>query len=118
MSYQENKTYRQFVEGCIEGIKEDYFYPGSDMDLSDAIHQNVDNHVIYYADQDFILRHTSNEDAFFEITGERIEADSFQEVKTQLAYWALYQDVSEEIDAERWEEIRDYLEERRSRKAA
>lgn len=118
MSYNENKNYREFVDSTIESVKEDYFYPDSDMDLSDAIHQAVDSRVIYYVDQHFIMRETSNEDAYFDQMGEKIEGESYQEIVGKLAYFAHYQDVCDEIDFDRWESLRDYLEERRNRKAA
>ena len=40
-----------------------------------------------------VLQHSENRDAFFDVMGYRMEADSTDEVFTQLAYWAFYQDV-------------------------
>ena len=74
-----------------------------DQDPHDALHETIDGHqwLIYYAYHPWILAHTRNEDAVFDIVGE-VSGDSTSAVLTQIAFYALYQDVSDAID---WDEL-------------
>jgi hypothetical protein len=105
------------IENAVESAKEIYFYEGNDNDIHDAIHEVADNHVIYYSDCDFILSETRNEDAYEDAGAELDPSKGWQGMKTVVAYYAIAQDISEKIDHERWETLKNYLDERKARAA-
>ena len=81
-----------FDEAVAEGHTEkddiyDYF--------QETLPERADSHtfIVYNYRHLEVLQHSENRDAFFDVMGYRMEADSTDEVFTQLAYWAFYQDV-------------------------
>lgn len=69
-----------------------------------VLHEWIDGHqwVIYYAYNDDVLRHTDSEDAYKdcysnEDTGRLIAERGLDSFKTTMAYFAMYQDVSEKL---------------------
>ena len=75
------------IEGCIA-------YHGIELE-----HLEADGIIIYYHGHDIILEHTENEDYGAEELGwDCIQADSFQGIKQNVAYWAFYGDVMGALD--------------------
>jgi len=67
-------------------------------DTHDLLHEAIDAHqwIIYTWAYPYVLIHSSNEDAFFDQMG-ATEATSYQQIMQMMAFYALYQDVAEEI---------------------
>jgi hypothetical protein len=61
----------------------------------DTLPERVDSHSfnIYNYHHLEVLQHSENRNGFFDVMGGRIDADSVEDVFTQLAYWAFYQDI-------------------------
>ena len=96
-------TYREYwkeVKALAKQIAEESLETGND--AQDILAETVDGHeyVIYYAKQLDVLQHTDNEDALFDIDG-TLEADSFTDATTKLAYWAFYQDVQDYLQEDK-----------------
>lgn len=54
--------------------------------------------MIYYSGHDVILEHTANEDYAVDNFGtDVLQADSFQQIKQNVAVWAFYADVQEAL---------------------
>ncbi len=113
-----DKTYYQNLIELSESIQETYLDKHFTDDLQDAIHQEVDNALIYYHAQRYVMSETRNEDAYFEQNGGEVTANNYQEIIGQLAYFALCEDLQEYLDQTRLEEIKEYLETRQDRKVA
>lgn len=81
-----------FDEAVAEGHTEkddiyDYF--------QETLPERADSHtfIVYNYRHLEVLQHSENRDALFDVFGGRLEANSTDEVFTQLAYWAFYQDI-------------------------
>lgn len=64
------------------------------------VHESIDDDamMIYYHGHDIILQHTDNENYGTENMGwEGMQADSWQGIKQNVAYWAFYGDVSDAL---------------------
>lgn len=68
--------------------------------LSDLTHETVDGHqwIIYTYYNQQVLQHTRNEDAFADCG--LTSPDSFSAITLQCAFWAMRQDLSEEVDTQ------------------
>ena len=64
----------------------------------DVLHETIDGHqwIIYYHYQPYVIAHTRNEDAVFDMVGE-VSGDSTGAVLTQIAFYAMEQDVAEHM---------------------
>jgi hypothetical protein len=69
-------------------------------DIDDKLHQMAGDSVIYYADMDKILEYSFNENYGNEqgLMTETYKADEIDEIKRDLAYWAYYADLAEEVN--------------------
>jgi len=87
MSYQEE------IEQSVRSIVEEL--PEWDADASDAIHQTAENWTIYTSHCHRIMQESSNEDAAFGHMGSDAldGCESFSDVVTRLAYFAVHQDI-------------------------
>lgn len=110
-------TYKDNLEHLAWTIKEQYLDDCFDGDLQDVIHECIDNALIYYSAQYYVMEHTRNEDAYFDHVGTLDGIESYRQVVSTCAYYALYEDVQEYIDYERLEKIKEYLQERLERVA-
>jgi len=65
----------------------------------DTLHEFVDgsSHIIYTNKALNVLQESNNRNAYFDHMGGSINAKSTDEVMTQLAYYAMYQDVADEL---------------------
>ena len=91
------------VENAIEHLKHDDM-PINAENLDECINDNGLTHdavdgdalLIYYSCNDTILEHTDNEDYGAENIGwESMQADSWQGIKQNVAYWAFMGDVQD-----------------------
>ena len=91
----------EIVEDAIERLKENE-KPINPKSVEELIHNKSIEHehlegdgiIIYYHGHNIILEHTDNEDYGAEELGwDCIQADSFQGIKQNVAYWAFYGDV-------------------------
>ena len=78
------------------------------------LHETIDGHewIIYYAYNDDVLRFSDNDEAYKDIycdedLGRLISEGGLDSAKTMMAFWAMYQDVQEQLD----EAFDDYEEE-------
>lgn len=75
------------IEGCIS-------YHGLEHEYLDG-----DGIIIYYSGHDIILEHTDNQNYGAEQLGwDCMQADSFQDIKQNVAYWAFYGDIMDVLD--------------------
>ena len=75
------------IEGCIA-------YHGIEHE-----HLDADGIIIHYHGHNIILEHTDNENYGAKNIGRHIlQADSFQDIKQNVAYWAFYGDVMDFLD--------------------
>ena len=120
-----DKTYRENLEEIVEIINEGFISIDCDLDVDEyheLVHEAVDNALIYYAAQFYVMENTRNEDAYFDNCGEFQDVDSYQDIVGVLAYYALTEDLNEYLpsydEVERMENIREYLKVREARKVA
>jgi hypothetical protein len=68
-----------------------------DLIAQDMVWEAIDGHsfIIYTYKALAVLQHTDNQDAAFDNGG--LNADSFADTITQMAFWAMHQDVVEKI---------------------
>ena len=73
--------------------------------MDNALHEAIDGHqwIIYYTYNDDVLRYTSNvgayEDAYDnESLGELVKEKGFDGAKMMMAYYAMYNDVLEQLE--------------------
>ena len=71
----------------------------------DRLHETIDGHqwVIYYAYNDEVLKYSENEEAYQgvydnESLGQLVAERGIADLKTMMAYFAMYQDVSELLE--------------------
>ena len=83
------------------------------MDPFDWAHETVDGHewVIYYYGNDYIIHHTANPDAYQDIysnedMGQLVVDQGIEAAHTAIAFWAMYQDVSDLI-SDKLDELED-----------
>ena len=96
-------TAETIVEDAIERLKEDEM-PVNIENIGDCISDNGLDHealdadaiIICYYGHSIILQHTDNENYGAEIIGwESMQADSWQGIKQNVAYWAFMGDVQD-----------------------
>lgn len=76
------------IGDCIDGIS-----VGNGL-ISEAI--SNDAIIIYYYGHELIMQHTDNENYGAEVLGwDSMQADSWQGIKQNVAYWAYYGDVQD-----------------------
>jgi len=97
-------TYKEYHDQiraiATEAIEEWRRQGGTDLReyIDDNVRQNVDSHqfVIYTHYNAQVLTHSSNEDAYFESYG-TLEAESYGQAMSKMAYAAMEQDVMEAV---------------------
>lgn len=96
----ENMSYRDEIEESVQCVVESL--PEWDADAGDSIHQTAENWTIYTGKCHYVMRESRNEDAGFEHMGPDVldGCQSFSDVVTKLAFWAVYQDLWDEYG--RW----------------
>ena len=88
-------------------------------EIYDFVHEVADDACIYYADCHKIMEFTENPNALSEHGMELPSQDlDWDQITTQYAYWAVYQDILDTLDHDRIEAAVEYLNERAERKAA
>lgn len=91
-------NYRDSVRGIVVSVIERV---RDGEDPSDVLHEEVDGSywVIYTHAAQAVLNHSRNDDAIFDQLGSDAlaECSSMAEVYTRAAYYALYEDVIEEL---------------------
>lgn len=67
----------------------------------ELLHEAVDGHqwIIYTWAYPYVLIHSRNEDALFDEQGPQ-EANSYSEIMQKMAFYALYQDVANELGSD------------------
>lgn len=93
----ENMSYNDEIEESVRSIVEGL--PEWDADASDAIHQTAENWTIYTGKCHYVMEESRNEDAGFEHMGSDVldGCQSFDDVVTKLAFWAVYADLWAEM---------------------
>ena len=78
-------------------------------DLSDSIYEMVDGSswIIYTHKALKVLEYTSNEDALFDGPNALMDADSFSDAITRMAFYAMMQDVYDHLPDEDEDEDED-----------
>lgn len=91
--FEYNKEIRELAQAIISEVEE---YGG---EVYDTACEFVDGHefIIYCHNNIDVLKHTQNEDAYFDAMGNSVKAESTAQVLTKLAYFAMLQDVMEQI---------------------
>ena len=98
-------TYQEYREEVCR-IAQDVIEEASEygQDVHDVVHETVDGHqwVIYYAYNDDVIKHTSNPDSWedcytAEDIGELVLEQGIDGARSTQAFWALYQDVTDEV---------------------
>ncbi len=84
--------YWQTVERAARDVIEN-----TEGDREDETDYWADSLTTYTHDALTVLRHTRNDDAYFEELGEKLEADNAGEVYTKLAWFAVRADIRDEI---------------------
>jgi len=90
--------YWKEVTSIAKGVLEEAAVNRQGSDTSDLLHEAIDGHqwIIYTWAYPYVLIHSRSEDAFFDQMG-ATEATSYQQIMQLMAFYALYQDVAEEI---------------------
>jgi len=93
----ENMGYSDEIAESVRSIVKEL--PEWDADAGDAIHQTAENWSIYTSDCHDIMRASRNEDAAFDAMGSDALSgcESFRDVVTKLAFYAVYQDLWDEM---------------------
>jgi hypothetical protein len=67
-------------------------------DRHDILHETIDGHewIIYTWAYPYVLIHSRNEDALFEQLGGQT-TDSYSDIMQRMAFWALKEDVGNEL---------------------
>lgn len=93
----ENMSYRDEIEESVQHVVESL--PEWDADASDRIFEAAGNWTIYTSDCHRIMRESRNEDAAFVHMGSDALSgcESFDDVVTRLAFFAVYQDLWDEM---------------------
>ena len=99
MNYSE---YHEEITSIVETILEDarsYCDSAREAEehVAQSLHETIDGHsyIIYTHEAMMVLQHSSNEDAFFEEGMDSSGWESYSDVVTQLAFFAMRQDVLE-----------------------
>jgi len=119
-------TYQEYwaeVESIAENmVDEEMSWNDNDRDVAEeaindhTLHETIDGHqwVIYYAYNLDVIRHSDNEDYMNENFGSEalsgaLESGGLNSLHTAIAFWALYADVSEKLEAafDKYEEEND-----------
>tara|TARA_R100001163_G_C5035842_1_gene175043 strand:- start:370 stop:732 length:363 start_codon:yes stop_codon:yes gene_type:complete len=108
ISYNEYwKECRDLAQELLNEIRQEQ--PELDQDelldeVNDRLHQQVDGHkwVIYYAYNLDVINHSDNEDYMIDNNGEDYACEVLKNsglngLHSNIAYWAMYADVSEHI---------------------
>ena len=89
----ENMSYQDEIQESVDAIVTGL--PEWDADPHDAIHEAAGNWIIYTGRCHHIMRESRNEDAAFDHMGSDALSgcESFSDVVTRLAYYAVHQDI-------------------------
>jgi|TARA_R100000479_G_scaffold150845_1_gene86505 hypothetical protein len=68
------------------------------MEIADALYEEVDNALIYYIAQDYVIYHSENTDAVQD-QGMWDGYSNPRDALTAIAFWALYEDVADMLTA-------------------
>ena len=114
MKYHE---YHEEIARIVEDILEDarsYCDSAREAEehIDQSLHETIDGHsyVIYTHEAAMVLHHSSNEDAFFEEGMEASGWESYSDVVTQLAFFAMRQDVQEAMPDDWQEDLGSYFD--------
>jgi sulfite reductase alpha subunit-like flavoprotein len=90
--------YLQTVKAIAEDIKDDYKSFGGE--VYDMVHEQVDGneYIIYYAKNLEVLQNSPNSDAIDDVGMEIDTSKGWQNILTQVAYFAMVQDVMDELE--------------------
>lgn len=93
------QDYLKTVKSVAQGIKEEYENYG-DTDIEQMIHEQVDgNHyIIYYHANLIVLQNSDNADAIDDVGMEIDTSQGWQNILTQVAYFAMEQDVRDALE--------------------
>lgn len=103
-----HKQYWAQIRSIVKDALREYKQHGTDTDpnewLNDWLHQMIDGHewIIYTQKNLFVLLWTDNQDAYFDDFGE-MEATDFPSTTARLAYAAMAQDVTDNLNIEPFE---------------
>lgn len=78
-------------------------YDNQQTDMRQALHETIDGHrfIIYYSKAQDVMRYTDNTDAYQDVTGDDMPANTgFLDLCCKLACWAMTQDVTDRITGE------------------
>jgi len=89
------KQYWKEVDDLAKQIAEEARAEG---DRDRVLHETIDGHewIIYTWAYPWVLMHSRNEDALFEQLGPQ-EAESYSDIMRSMAFWALREDVANEL---------------------
>lgn len=98
------KEYWDQIKSIAEEIVEETKEQNENREWAyDRLWEMIDGHewIIYYWSMPYVLAHTDNDDAYFEMTGERsVPGDYTGAVLQTLAFYAMHQDVSMRLEYE------------------
>ena len=88
--------YQRTLERAAQDVLDDE--RSGESDREDATDYWADSLTTYTSDALTVLRHTRNDNAYFDELGEKLEAENAGEVYTRLAWFAVRADIREEIE--------------------
>ena len=109
MSRETRSDYFNSVKSTVEEIFSDLeiktqedFEDKRD-EVYDRVHEEVDGSgwIIYYSSAQDVLQFSENHDAYLEQGMEIDTSQGFLQICTQCAFWAMYQDIMEEIETQK-----------------
>lgn len=102
LRHQNVSNYNEYLETLIDEIKEiadDCPKEEQESRLEEIITSVVDNALITYSSQFYIMENTRNENAYFDVTGDdSLNVTSYTDCIGQLAYYALEADLRNHPD--------------------
>lgn len=92
------KQYWDEIKSIADEIADETKEQGEDQDWAfERLWETIDAHewITYYWSQLYVLIFTDNDDAYFEMTGEKsVPGESLGEITQPLAFYAMHQDAS------------------------
>ena len=91
--------YWQTVQAIARDIKEEYQESGGDFDVENRIWEEVDGnaYIIYYHKNLEVLQNSDNSDAIDEVGAEIDTSKGWQNILTQVAFYAMEADVRDAL---------------------
>ena len=94
-------SYKEYFDECRSVASEAIELASDSLEIYEVLHELIDNHqyIIFYWANFFVMRHTQNYNAFFDVglSVRDVGHDDWHSVQKVFAFWAFKADVEQHL---------------------